>query len=58
MNMLKFTDDEHDLLKEVFNMAMGQAGKALATLLNEFVDLAVPDIKLVEAEKVVETILL
>ncbi len=57
MNIIKFTEDEHDLLKEVFNMAMGQAGKALANLLNAFVDLAVPDIKLVEAEKIVETIL-
>ncbi len=57
MTNLKFTGDEYDLLKEVFNMAMGQAGKALANLLNSFVDLAVPDIKLVEAEKIVETIL-
>ncbi len=57
MNIIKFTEDEHDLLKEVFNMAMGQAGKALATLLKEFVELTVPDIKLVEAENVVETVL-
>ena len=57
MNKIKFSEDEYDLLKEVFNMAMGQAGKALATLLNSFVDLTVPDIKLVEAEKVVETLL-
>ncbi len=57
MTKLSFSEDEHDLLKEVFNMAMGQAGKALADLLNSFVELTVPDIKLVEAEKVVETIL-
>ncbi|MCP3941760.1 MAG: hypothetical protein GY710_09805 [Desulfobacteraceae bacterium] len=56
MNIIKFTKDEYDLLKEVFNLAMGHAGKALANLLNAFIELKVPDIKLVKAEKVIETI--
>lgn len=57
MNIVQLSEDEYDLIKEVFNIAMGQAGKALANLLGSFVELSVPDIKLVEAEKVVNTIL-
>ncbi|MBF0345334.1 MAG: hypothetical protein HQL06_14025 [Nitrospirae bacterium] len=55
--MIDFTEDEYDLLKEVFNLAMGQAAAGVAVLLKSFVDLNVPDIKIVKAEKVVETIL-
>lgn len=57
MTQIQFSADESDLVKEVFNIAMGQAGKALANLLNSFVELTVPDIKLVEAEQVVSTII-
>ena len=57
MNMIEFTDDQYDLVKEVFNISMGQAGKSLANLLNSFVELTVPNIKLVAAENIVATIL-
>lgn len=57
MTMIQFTDDEQDLVREVFNISMGQAGKALARLLNSFVELTVPTIKLVAAEKIVATVL-
>lgn len=57
MNTIQFTDDESDLLKEVFNISMGQAGKALANLLNSFVELTVPNIRLVAAEDIVATVL-
>lgn len=57
MNMIEFTDDQYDLVKEVFNISMGQAGKALANLLNSFVELTVPNIRLVAAENIVATIL-
>ncbi|WP_300669192.1 hypothetical protein [Desulfoluna sp.] len=52
-----FTEDENDLATELFNISMGQAGKALATLLDAFVELTVPEIKLVAAEKIIPTIL-
>lgn len=52
-----YNEDEYDLLKEVFNMAMGQTGKDLAMLLKVFVDLSVPDIKIVPAEKVISTVI-
>ncbi|KJU82179.1 MCP methylation inhibitor CheC [Candidatus Magnetobacterium bavaricum] len=55
--MIHFTDDEHDFLKEVFNLAMGQAASGLAVLLKSFVDMVVPDIHIVQAEKVVDVII-
>lgn len=57
MSTIQFTDDEYDLVREVFNISMGQAGKALATVLNSFVELTVPKIKLVAAENIVANIL-
>ncbi|BCS97596.1 hypothetical protein DSLASN_32280 [Desulfoluna limicola] len=57
MSAIQFTEDESDLVKEVFNISMGQAGKALATLLNSFVELTVPNIRLVAAEDIVATVL-
>ncbi|MBF0539490.1 MAG: hypothetical protein HQL03_14690 [Nitrospirae bacterium] len=54
--MISFNEDEYDLLKETFNLAMGQAAADLAVLLKSFVDMVVPDINIVKAEKVVEAI--
>ncbi|MBF0316822.1 MAG: hypothetical protein HQL04_01495 [Nitrospirae bacterium] len=55
--MINFNEDEYDLLKEVFNLAMGQAASGLAVLLKSFVDMVVPDIRIVQAEKVVDVII-
>jgi len=54
---IPFTEDQIDLATELFNISMGKAGKALATLLNAFVELTVPEIKLVSAEKIIPTVL-
>lgn len=51
------SEDEQDLLRETFNLALGQAGDKLARLLGSFVDLAVPNIGILEAEKVADKIL-
>jgi chemotaxis protein CheC len=48
MNLAPLTADQHDALQELTNIAMGQAGASLATLLDEFVDLSVPRIRIVE----------
>ncbi len=48
MNLAPLTTDQHDALQELTNIAMGQAGASLATLLDEFVDLSVPRIRIVE----------
>lgn len=57
MTAIIFTEDEYDQLKEIFNVAMGRAGSDLAVLLKSFVDLSVPDLEIVTAEKIAETIL-
>ncbi|MBF0567484.1 hypothetical protein [Candidatus Magnetominusculus dajiuhuensis] len=57
MLKISLTDDEKDLLKETFNLALGQAGDKLARLLKSFVDLSVPEIEILEAERVAEKVL-
>lgn len=57
MMPIQFTEDQYDMLKEVVNLAMGRAGSDLARILASFVDLEVPEIQVVAAEKVVERIL-
>ncbi len=57
MMKINYNEDEFDELKETFNIAMGRAASDLAVLLKSFVDLKVPEIKIVEAEKVVNTVL-
>ncbi len=47
-----FSVDQHDALQEISNIAMGRASRALAVLLDRFVDLSVPDIAVVRAEEV------
>lgn len=57
MFVIRLSEDEEDLLKETFNLALGQAGDGLARLLRSFVDLAVPKIGILEAENVAARIL-
>lgn len=48
MSIAPLTGDQRDALQELTNIAMGQAGSSLATLLDAFVDLSVPRIRVVE----------
>ena len=48
MSLVALSNDQRDALQELTNIAMGQAGASLATLLDEFVDLSVPRIRVVE----------
>jgi len=57
MMHINFTEDQYEMLKEVVNLAMGQAGSDLATILKSFVDLSVPEIQVVEAEKIAQKVL-
>lgn len=57
MSYINYTDDQYEMLKEVVNLAMGKAGKDLATILNSFVELSVPEIQIVDAEKIAEKVL-
>ena len=47
MSQAALSSDQRDALQELTNIAMGQAGASLATLLDEFVDLSVPRIRVV-----------
>ncbi len=44
-------DEQLDMFRELTNIAMGQAGKSLARVLNCFVDLPVPNIALVNSNE-------
>lgn len=41
-------DDKLDAYREMANVAMGQAGEKLAKLLDEFIDLPIPNVNLIE----------
>lgn len=47
-----FSEDQYDALREISNIAMGRASRALAMLLNLFVELSVPDIIVLDADQV------
>ena len=51
-----YTPDQKDALQEVVNIAMGQAGSSLAQILNHFVELSVPRIRLVTTADVMTTV--
>lgn len=48
MTTQSLTPDQADTLQEIVNIAMGQAGDSLARVLDSYVQLSVPRIKLVE----------
>ncbi|MEW5755273.1 MAG: chemotaxis protein CheC [Pseudomonadota bacterium] len=55
MNM-HLSQDQADTLQELTNIAMGQAGSSLAQILNVFVELSIPQIRVVEAGKILPAI--
>lgn len=57
MKIEPYTEDQRDALQEVLNIAMGQAGDSLARILDSFVELSVPRIRLVEVTEVCNTVL-
>lgn len=56
MSIAPLTGDQRDALQELTNIAMGQAGSSLATLLDAFVDLSVPRIRVVEVVELPPTL--
>ena len=52
MKAQALTPDQTDALQEIVNIAMGQAGDSLARVLDSFVQLSVPRIKLIEASNI------
>lgn len=52
MSVQFLTPDQSDTLQEIVNIAMGQAGDSLARVLDTFVQLSVPRIKLTEVANI------
>jgi chemotaxis protein CheC len=52
MKVDAYTEDQRDALQEITNVAMGQAGSSLATVLGAFVVLSVPRVRIVGVEHV------
>lgn len=50
------TPDQRDALQEVLNIAMGRAGDSLARILDAFVNLSVPRIRIVEVAELPKTV--
>ena len=49
-NISQISEEERDILQEIMNIAFGKAAADLAEIINIFVVLSVPDIKIVMAE--------
>ncbi|PKH85411.1 chemotaxis protein [Colwellia sp. Bg11-28] len=56
MNQFHLTEDQQDCLRELINIAMGQASDQLARYLDTFVYLKVPSIESVEAKDLMKTL--
>ena len=52
MSIMPLTEDQRDAMQEITNIAMGQAGSKLATLLGTFVNLSVPRINVLALPEV------
>jgi chemotaxis protein CheC len=52
MSVAPLTEDQRDAMQEITNIAMGQAGSLLATLLGTFVNLSVPRINVLALAEV------
>lgn len=57
MSITHFTDEQRDALQEVLNIAMGQAGNSLARILDTFISLSVPRIRLVNVDEVTTAVI-
>jgi chemotaxis protein CheC len=51
-----FTEDQRDALQEVANLAMGQAATRLARLLDSFIELSVPRVKVVAVSEAAQAL--
>jgi len=52
MSSLAMTEEQRDVLQEIANIGMGQAGKALAQLFKIYIDLSIPRISLVDTAQI------
>jgi len=55
-NTAGYTEEQNDALKELLNIAMGQAADSLARALGAYVQISVPRIDVIEAQQLSETL--
>ncbi|MBA6222623.1 hypothetical protein H4J51_06600 [Colwellia sp. MB02u-18] len=55
-NSFNFTEDQRDYLQEICNIGMGQAGKSLSVLFEQYVTLSVPSIEIFSAKNLITTL--
>jgi len=51
-DQIALTEDQNEVLQEIANIGMGQAGDSLARILQTFVELSIPRIKLITADNI------
>lgn len=56
MHETVLTGDQRDALQEIANLAMGQAATRLARLLDTFIELSVPRVRVVRVEEAAQTL--
>lgn len=56
MRETALTEDQRDALQEIANLAMGQAATRLASLLDTFIELSVPRVRVVRVEDAARTL--
>jgi chemotaxis protein CheC len=56
MRETAFTEEQRDALQEIANLAMGQAATRLARLLDSFIELSVPRVRVVAAGEAAHTL--
>ncbi|RJP33649.1 MAG: hypothetical protein C4527_04110 [Candidatus Omnitrophota bacterium] len=56
MNARMLSEDHYEVLREIINIGMGQAGAALAKLLDTFVELAVPNVTMIDAHQLTSVV--
>jgi chemotaxis protein CheC len=56
MTVEPFTEDQSDALQELSNVAMGRAGKSLSNLLDTFVVLSIPRVRVVGVSEVADAV--
>lgn len=56
MHELALSEEQRDALQEIANLAMGQAATRLAQLLNTFIELSVPRVRVVRVEEAALTL--
>ena len=50
--MISLTDDQQDALREIANLAMGEAGVNLSKVLNTYVELSIPTIHITQIDQI------